>query len=149
MNYDNLTIEQRQRVMRRVRSKDTQPELLVRRYLHAAGFRFRLHDVHLPGSPDVVLPRYQTVVFVQGCFWHSHGVKCLRKSREAPKTNSDFWRVKLAVNQARDQRAQQQLREQGWQVLLVWECELKKSERGATLHRLTGEILPKDGFYDY
>ncbi len=149
MRYDNLTVEQRHRVMRRVHSKDTQPELLVRRYLHSAGFRFRLHDAHLPGTPDVVLPRYQTVVFVQGCFWHSHGGACLRKSRAAPKTNAEFWQAKLAVNQARDRRTQQQLREQGWQVLTVWECELKKSERGATLHRLTSEILPKDDFYDY
>lgn len=144
MNSDNLTAEQRQRVMRRVQSKDTQPELLVRRYLHAAGFRFRLHDTGLPGTPDVVLPRYRTVVFVQGCFWHSHGAACLRKSREAPKTNAEFWHAKLAVNQARDQRTQLLLREQGWQVLTVWECELRKSERGATLHRLIRDIIAID-----
>jgi DNA mismatch endonuclease (patch repair protein) len=149
MITDNITPEQRQRNMRRVQGKDTQPELLVRRYLHAAGFRFRLHDAHLPGTPDVVLPRYRTVVFVQGCFWHSHGVGCLRKSREAPKTNAAFWQVKLAGNRARDERTQQQLHEQGWQVLTVWECELRKSERGATLHRLTSAILAEDDFCDY
>jgi DNA mismatch endonuclease (patch repair protein) len=141
MKFDNLTTEQRQRVMRRVQSKDTQPELLVRRYLHAAGFRFRLHDACLPGTPDVVLPRYRTLVFVQGCFWHSHSTACLRKSREAPKTNAEFWQTKLAVNQARDQRIQQQLHELGWRVLVVWECELRRTVRGATLHRLLQEIL--------
>lgn len=144
MKTDNLTAAQRSRVMQRVRSKDTQPELLVRRYLHAAGFRFRLHDAKLPGSPDVVLPRYRTVVFVQGCFWHSHGTGCSRKSREAPKTNVGFWKAKLAVNQARDQRIQHQLRELGWQVLIVWECELKKSVLGAALHRLTRDITAAD-----
>jgi DNA mismatch endonuclease, patch repair protein len=144
MNSDNLTAEQRSRVMQRVRSKHTQPELLVRRYLHAAGFRFRLHDVRLPGSPDVVLPRYRTVVFVQGCFWHSHGAGCLRKSREAPKTNAEFWKAKLAVNQTRDQRIQHQLRAQRWQVIIVWECELRKSALGATLHRLTRDITAAD-----
>jgi DNA mismatch endonuclease (patch repair protein) len=144
MKTDNITPEQRQHNMRRVQGKDTQPELLVRRYLHAAGFRFRLHDAHLPGTPDVVLPRYRTVVFVQGCFWHSHGAGCLRKSREAPKTNAAFWQAKLAGNLARDERTQQQLREQGWQVLTVWECELRKSERGATLHRLIRDITAVD-----
>jgi DNA mismatch endonuclease (patch repair protein) len=144
MITDNITTEQRQRNMQRVRGKDTKPELLVRRYLHAAGFRFRLHDARLPGTPDVVLSRYRTVVFVQGCFWHSHGAGCLRKSRESPKTNAAFWQVKLAGNRARDERTQQQLREQGWQVLTVWECELKKSELGATLHRLTRDIADAD-----
>jgi DNA mismatch endonuclease (patch repair protein) len=144
MNSDNLTVEQRRRVMSRVQSKNTQPELLLRRYLHAAGFRFRLHDTVLPGTPDVVLPRYRTVVFVQGCFWHSHGATCLRKSREAPKTNAEFWRAKLAVNQARDRHNHQKINELGWQVLTVWECELRKSERGATLHRLTRDITAAD-----
>jgi DNA mismatch endonuclease (patch repair protein) len=117
---------------------------LARRYLHAAGFRFRLHDAHLPSTPDVVLPRYRTVVFVQGCFWHSHGAGCLRKSREAPKTNAAFWQAKLAGNLARDERTLLLLREQGWQVLTVWECELRKSERGATLHRLTRDITMRN-----
>jgi DNA mismatch endonuclease (patch repair protein) len=130
--------------MARVKGKDTVPELLVRRYLHAAGFRYRLHEKSLPGTPDVVLPKYRTVIFVQGCFWHGHGVACLRKSRNAPKANAAFWQAKFAYNQDRDRRIQQQLRELGWQVLVVWECELKKCERGATLHRLTNEVLAAD-----
>lgn len=127
--------------MARVGSKDTTPELLVRQYLHAAGFRYRLHDERLPGKPDVVLPKYGTVVFVQGCFWHGHGASCLRRSRKAPVDNADYWQAKFARNAARDQRDQVTLRAAGWRVLLVWECELRKSERGATLHRLTRELL--------
>lgn len=132
--------------MARIKGKDTAPELLVRRYLHAAGFRYRLHNAGLPGTPDVVLPKYRTVVFVQGCFWHGHErTACLRKSREAPKANAEFWQAKFAYNQDRDRRIQQQLRELGWRVLVVWECELKKSERGATLCRLTKDLLTSEG----
>jgi DNA mismatch endonuclease (patch repair protein) len=127
--------------MARVGSKDTAPELLVRQYLHAAGFRYRLHDKRLPGKPDLVLPKYGAVVFVQGCFWHGHGAACLRRSRKPPVDNAAYWQAKFARNMARDQRDQTALKKAGWRVLMVWECELRKSERGATLHRLTREIL--------
>lgn len=127
-----------------MRSEHTAPELIVRQYLHAAGFRYRLHDNKLPGKPDVVLPKYQAVVFVQGCFWHGHSAGCLRQSRQAPKANADFWQAKFAYNKERDQRNQTELRMSGWRVLIVWECELKRGERGATLHRLTNEILEMD-----
>ena len=133
------------RRMAKVKSKHTAPELVVRQYLHAAGFRYRLHDKTLPGKPDVVLPKYRAVVFVQGCFWHGHGAGCLRQSRQAPKDNADFWQAKFAYNQERDQRNQAELRAAGWRVFVVWECELRKSERGATLHRLTREILATGG----
>lgn len=126
--------------MARVKSEHTKPELLVRKYLHAAGFRYRLHDKKLPGKPDLVLPKYRAVVFVQGCFWHGHGTACLRGGKP-PKANADFWKAKFIYNQERDQRNQAELLAAGWHVFVVWECELKKSERGATLHRLTREVL--------
>jgi DNA mismatch endonuclease (patch repair protein) len=122
--------------MARVRREDTAPELVVRQFLYAAGFRYRLHDARLPGKPDIVLPKYRAVIFVQGCFWHAHGVGCLRGGKQ-PKANAEFWQAKFTYNQERDQRNQAM----GWRVLVVWECELKKSERGATLHRLTSEVL--------
>lgn len=126
--------------MARVGSENTLPELIVRQYLHAAGFRYRLHDKQLPGKPDVVFPKYRTVIFIHGCFWHSHGSTCLRGGQQ-PKANADFWQAKFAYNRERDHNNQAALRTQGWRVLVVWECSLRKSERGATLHRLTKEIL--------
>ncbi|RZK44726.1 MAG: DNA mismatch endonuclease Vsr [Hymenobacter sp.] len=126
--------------MARVRSKNTAPEMLVRRYLHGQGFRFKIHDSTLPGTPDIVLPRFKTVVFIQGCFWHSHGESCTVCSG-APKTNVDFWLDKLSRNIKGDRVAQTALGEAGWQVLLVWGCELKRASRGATLHRLSVNIL--------
>ena len=134
--------------MSKVRSEHTAPELIVRQYLHAAGFRYRLHYKKLPGKPDVVLPKYRAVVFVQGCFWHGHGANCLRQSRQAPKSNADFWQAKFAYNQERDARNQLELLATGWRVFVVWECELKKSERGATLHRLTRDITTLDEVID-
>jgi len=126
--------------MAAVRGKDTKPEMLIRRYLHGQGFRYRLHDRSLPGSPDLVLPKYRTVVFVHGCFWHQHGEACGVKSGP-PSTNVAFWKPKLQRNAERDQGAQDALKAAGWQVLLVWECELNRKRRGATLHRLSGNII--------
>jgi DNA mismatch endonuclease (patch repair protein) len=131
------------RRMARVRSQDTTPELLVRKYLFAEGFRYRLHDKKLPGKPDVVLPKYRVVVFVHGCFWHGHGTACSRNGKD-PKANADFWQAKFAYNRERDHRNQKSLQDLGWRVLMVWECELRRSERGATLHRLTNEILAEE-----
>jgi DNA mismatch endonuclease (patch repair protein) len=131
------------------KSKNTAPELLVRSFLHAAGFRYRLYSSHLPGRPDIVLPKYKAVVFVQGCFWHWHGTDCLCKRRESPRINTDFWRAKFAYNQDRDQRNQQILREAGWRVLVVWECELKPASRGATLAKLTADLLRQEMEWEY
>ncbi|UOQ79249.1 very short patch repair endonuclease (plasmid) [Hymenobacter sp. 5516J-16] len=130
--------------MAAVRGKDTKPEMLIRRYLHGQGFRYRLHDKSLPGSPDLVLPKYKTVVFVHGCFWHQHGKSCGVKSGP-PSINLAFWEPKLQRNTERDQAAQNALKAQGWQVLLVWECELNRTRRGATLHRLSGAIIDAVG----
>jgi DNA mismatch endonuclease (patch repair protein) len=128
---DRLTPEARSRNMSRVRSKDTGPELRVRRQLHQAGFRFRLHRSDLPGRPDVVLPRYQIAVFVHGCFWHGHDCKAARR----PSSNEAFWNAKIDANMARDALRQEQLREMGWSVVVLWTCSLEE-ELGALMDRL-------------
>ena len=118
---DHLTKTQRSEQMARVRSKGTEPELLVRSLLHRAGFRFRLH-VQIPGRPDIVLARYRTVVFVNGCFWHGH---TCRRGR-LPKTNRDFWTEKISRNKERDLRSITELKVLGWDVWVVWECNLNE-----------------------
>lgn len=108
-----------------IRGKDTKPELLVRRALHAAGFRYRLHERTLPGKPDMVFPKYSAVVFVHGCFWHGHDCHLFRM----PSTRTEFWQAKISGNVARDVRAITLLRETGWRVGTVWECALKGREK--------------------
>ena len=110
----------RSRIMRAVPRSDSKPELAVRQILHRLGFRFRLHRADLPGTPDIVLPRYKTVVFVHGCFWHRHE-GC--KKATTPKTNAAFWQSKFEQNRERDERNVRSLRRDGWRVLIVWECE--------------------------
>ncbi len=110
----------RSRMMSGIRGRNTRPELLVRRYLHAEGFRYRLHARHLPGTPDIVLPRYRAVIFVHGCFWHRHE-GCQYAYR--PKSNTEFWEAKLSANAARDARSVDSLAALGWSVFIVWECD--------------------------
>lgn len=117
---DSLTSSERSERMSRIRSRDTKPELWVRRFLHARGIRFRLHRADLPGRPDLVLSKFGTVVLVQGCFWHGH---YCQKGR-VPATRSEFWKSKFEANRTRDQRNQRSLRKLGWRVLHIWECEL-------------------------
>lgn len=134
---DVFTPKKRSEIMSRVRSKNTKPELFVRSLLYAMGYRFRLHRKDLPGNPDIVLPKYRTAIFVHGCFWHRHS-GCPRAT--LPKRNAEFWRKKLEGNVERDKRAQQELRQLGWDVLVLWQCEVKRdadalSERlNAALH---------------
>jgi len=126
--------------MSQVRGKNTRPEERVRSLLHHMGFRFRLHRKDLPGTPDVVLPRYRTVIFVHGCFWHRHP-GC--KKASMPQTNREFWEKKLARNVERDAEVIRELTRTGWRVLVVWECELKNHEAlsARLLHELThGEV---------
>lgn len=123
---DVFTRRDRSRIMSLVRNRHTRPELLVRSILHRMGFRFSLHRRDLPGSPDIVLPAKKTVVFVHGCFWHSH--RGCRRSK-LPATHIRFWRKKLSLNLERDRRAQKELRSLGWRVAVVWECELKMIDR--------------------
>lgn len=122
--------------MRAVRSGDTQPEIRVRQIVHGLGYRFRLHKRDLPGKPDIVLPDRQKAVFVHGCFWHQHKM-CRRAS--VPRTNTGFWRKKLASNVARDAKQLAAIRKRGWRALVVWECELKDVRRLTTrLRRFLG-----------
>lgn len=111
----------RSRMMAGIRGKDTQPEMAVRRGLHALGFRFRLHDSKLPGKPDLVLPKYRSVIFVNGCFWHGHDCHLFKM----PKSATEFWRQKIARNAERDREASSKLHTGGWKVGVVWECALK------------------------
>ena len=123
---DRMTPEQRHRCMSHIRSKDTQPEWLVRRSVHAMGFRYRLHVKGLPGKPDLVLPRHRKIIFVHGCFWHAHGC---RAAQRPPATHQRFWKEKFAANVRRDRQVLRQLWQAGWQVLVVWECETQEPER--------------------
>lgn len=112
--------------MRAIRKKDTRPELLVRRRLHALGYRFRLHRRDLPGTPDIVLPRHKVVIQVHGCFWHQHP-GCRHATR--PRTNQDYWLPKLERNVARDAASAAALEALGWRVIILWECELAREEK--------------------
>lgn len=125
-----MTKEQRSRCMASIRSKGTKPELLVRRYLFAHGYRYRLNHPHLPGHPDIVMRKYRTVIFVNGCFWHGHeGCKYF----VMPKSRTDFWQAKIRRNQARDKEEQHLLANMGWHCIIVWECQLKPKVREQTL----------------
>jgi len=137
---DVLTPEQRKLNMSRVRGKDTKPEMLIRRGLHARGLRYRLHDRSLPGRPDLVFPRYRTAVFIHGCFWHAHGCALSK----LPATRQDFWQAKLGANAARDQKAVDALRAGGWRVLVIWECAL----RGAARHKESVVLERAAGFIE-
>ena len=126
---DKWTPEQRSRMMARVKNANTTPEVEVRKVLHSLGYRFRLHDRKLPGAPDIILPKHRKVIFVHGCFWHGH--TCNKGRR--PTSRVEFWDAKLDANHARDNAAQTQLREQGWGVLVVWECEVKSKSGVSTI----------------
>jgi DNA mismatch endonuclease (patch repair protein) len=123
---DVHTPEQRSRNMAAIRSKDTKPEMIVRRIAHRLGYRFRLHRRDLPGTPDLIFPRLRKIINIHGCYWHMHAC---RWGRVVPKTNASFWQIKRSGNVERDRRNLRQLRRQGWKVLTVWECETKNRER--------------------
>lgn len=126
MAIQTMTIDpHRSKIMRAVKSKNTSPELVVRRLLHSLGYRYRLHRTDLPGSPDIVLGPRRTVIFVHGCFWHGHD--CKRGARQ-PKHNAKYWQAKIARNIARDASAQNALLTLGWRVMTVWECETASTD---------------------
>lgn len=135
---DRMTPEQRHKCMSMIRGKDTKPELLVRRYLHAHGYRYRLHERRLPGRPDIVMKRLRTVILVNGCFWHGHlqenGEPC--RYYVLPKTRTDFWLNKITTNQQRDLKVREELKQMGWNVIQIWECQLKPDARLLTLQSL-------------
>lgn len=127
-----ISTEKRSKIMAAIHSKDTRPELIVRKYLHACGFRYSLHHKRLPGHPDLVLRKYRTCIFVNGCFWHGHDCKQFRP----PHTHQDFWINKINRNRQRDKEAQKKLAKMGWHCITVWECELEKEKREQTLRSL-------------
>ena len=126
--------EQRSRNMSAIKSKNTKPEIAVRKLLHSMGYRFRLHRKDLPGSPDIVLPKYKTVIFVHGCFWHRHE-NC--KYASTPKTRREFWEKKFRENINRDNLNQANLALKGWKIIIIWECQLKGDKR-----KLIRDLLP-------
>lgn len=119
---DLMTPEQRHRCMAAIKGRDTRPEITVRRFLFAKGLRFRVNYTRLPGKPDIVLPKYRTAIFVNGCFWHGHE-NC--ELAHLPASNTEFWRKKIELNKARDRRVAVELRLKGWRVIRLWECALK------------------------
>ena len=133
---DNHSPEVRAYNMSKIRSKDTKPEDIVRKYLFSLGFRYRKNDKCYPGHPDIVLPKYHTVIFVNGCFWHHHNCKYF----VWPKSNEEFWKNKINRNVERDIEAKQKLEELGFTVFTIWECELKKSVRESNLQDLVSKI---------
>lgn len=124
--------------MSQIRNKNTTPELKLRHALWRLGFRYRVNDKRLPGTPDIVLPKYRTVIFIHGCFWHGHR-DC--KFYTVPKTNTDFWTAKVARNQERDQEVWRQLEAKGWAVIIVWECQLKNAYFNETIQQVKAEII--------
>ena len=128
---DKLSAEQRHKNMAAIRSKNTKPEMIVRKGLWSKGFRYRLNSPRLPGHPDLVLRKYRTCIFVNGCFWHGHEGCC-----KIPNTNREFWVAKIKRNQERDIETQKRLAEMGWHCITIWECELKPSKREQTLKSL-------------
>ncbi|MBK7559082.1 MAG: DNA mismatch endonuclease Vsr [Chitinophagaceae bacterium] len=134
---DVHTSQQRSYNMSRIKGKDTKPEMLVRRFLHANGYRYKLHDKQLPGKPDIVLPKYKTVIFVHGCFWHGHA-NC--KYFVVPKTRTKWWLNKIKRNKSNDKKAVKALKINGWKVITVWECKLKSPKVEKTLNSLLKNI---------
>jgi len=142
MGTDSFSRENRSEIMSHIKSKNTKPEYVVRSALHKMGYRFRLHRRDLPGTPDIILPKYRIAIFVHGCFWHQHP-GCKRATK--PKQNAAYWEKKLTRNIERDQKAQQALREMGWRVIVVWECRIDK-EIEALLAELLAEYIPSYTF---
>lgn len=130
---DVLTPAQRHRCMSHIRSKATKPEILVRRWLWSHGYRYRLNVKSVPGKPDIVMRKYRTAIFVNGCFWHGHE-GC--KQFVPPKTNTGFWQTKIARNRERDQRNYDELTHAGWQVIVIWQCNLTKQKLDPTMQQV-------------
>jgi DNA mismatch endonuclease, patch repair protein len=139
---DILSKAQRSALMSRVRSKNTKPEMIVRRLLHAMGYRYRLHSPDLPGRPDIVLPRYRTAILVHGCFWHA--CPHCKKGSRLPVTHASFWASKIAKNVHRDAQAKRRLKAEGWRVIVLWECQTKRETTLLTkLRPLIGQSLSR------
>jgi len=133
---DNVDASVRSRMMSGIRGRDTKPEMVVRRYLHSKGFRFRVHRRDLPGKPDLALPKWKSAIMVHGCFWHGHE-RC--RYFRMPASHTDFWSAKIAANVVRDFAAAEALRSLGWRVLVIWECAIRAHPEAA-LHVLQAQI---------
>jgi len=140
---DMFTPERRSEIMRNIRSKGTKPEMTIRRLVHRLGFRFRLHGKDLPGTPDLILPKYNCVVFVNGCYWHGH---TCRRGYRTPGTNAEYWSKKIGRNIEREEIAFSQLLSSGWKILLIWECEIKHQD--ALAERLVAGICGQSLFHE-
>lgn len=139
---DLMSAAERSERMSRIRSQNTKPELMVRKFLHHQGFRYLLHVKGLSGRPDLVLPKYRTVIFVDGCFWHGHSCQGGR----VPATNTSFWKEKISANKGRDRRNRRALKKDGWRVVQIWECQLStKTRRDNALARLASRITSGAG----
>lgn len=138
-SFDNLTRAQRSACMASIKSIDTRPEMVVRRLVHSLGYRYRLHKRELPGTPDIVLTRYQCVIFVHGCFWHMH---CCKRGKSTPRTNAKFWQTKRESNWIRDRHNIATLLRAGWRVLVVWECQT--GDQTELAERLNGFIKGRE-----
>ena len=136
---DTVDSKVRSRMMSGIKAKNTKPEMLVRRYLHGMGFRYKLHNSSLPGKPDIVLPKYRTIVFVHGCFWHRHSGCMLAYT---PKSNVEAWQKKFVDNVMRDNKILAELANTDWQVIIIWECDLRKKASEALL-ALSNAILSR------
>lgn len=123
--------------MSRIRSGDTKPEMLVRKFLHANGFRYKLHEKKMPGKPDIVLPKYKTIIFIHGCFWHGHA-NC--KYYVVPKTRTQWWLDKINRNITNDKKAVKALKKEGWRVITIWQCKLKPAKLSKTLSSLLRKL---------
>ncbi|MFK8302807.1 very short patch repair endonuclease [Capnocytophaga stomatis] len=134
---DKYSKSKRSDIMSKISGKETKPEILVRKYLFAHGFRYRKNVKNLPGKPDIVLPKYKTIIFVNGCFWHGHK-NC--KKATLPKTNTEFWKEKISSNIERDKRQKQELQNRGYKVFIIWQCKLAEDFREATLSDLLKKI---------
>ncbi len=139
---DTKTPAERSENMSRIRSTNTKPEEIVRKYLFSHGFRYRKNDKRYPGKPDIVLPKYHTIIFVNGCFWHMHGCSHSR----LPRSNQEYWKPKIERNIQRDAENQQKLEADSWKVIVVWECELKKRTAEERLSRLCDEIRKSNDY---
>ena len=134
---DVHTPQQRRYNMQQIRAKNTKPEMLVRKFLHANGFRYSLHNKKLPGKPDIVLTKYKTIIFIHGCFWHGH-TNC--KYFAVPKTKTKWWLNKINTNKANDEKAGKELKKDGWKVIVVWECALKPAKQETALIRILKKL---------
>ncbi|MGX9364519.1 very short patch repair endonuclease [Desulfoplanes sp. PS50] len=136
---DTVDRTTRSKIMRSVPQRGTSPEIRLRKALHRRGFRYRVNDKRLPGSPDIVFPRYHAVLSVHGCFWHRHGCKYTT----TPSTRKEFWEAKFKANIERDKRNEEKLKELGWRVLVVWECEIKNSLKSGLIERVERFLVGK------